>query len=376
MLLPPALSPVVAGEAVPRKVPHPATHPAGAVDGHCSAELGCALWDIVFGRFPRLSWVPPVQVGIYSHALAAADFSPAALRVEHPMLRRLAWRAGEAQVQPPYGECVSYDVARGIPQPHCAAAGSRLQLLSCAPGGGAPTPWLVEHLADGWELFYPLSGGYPQFLRTAENSLLSAEQFAEQCCILRAADGSLCQVRSATAGLLHVRVLTPHAYIISLFAPQQVGALGDDGLYACCGAPYRSFGLTGVPGSAMDLLVCTPGAESLCYHWRRHSEVLWSFRRGDAPQAPTLTLRKTVLRPGVWVEERSLTTPCGHEIAYSAVQYRCAPFGQVVEQRVRGRGAAAQCTRYFYGEQPTRADYGRLVRKQLPGGSCEWYCYE
>lgn len=375
MCLPPAFSHEPVGEFEPRKVAHSAKHPAGAADGHCAAEVGCALWDVIFGRFPRLSGVPAIKVGLFSHELAAVDLTPAALRVEHPMLRRLAWCAGEAQVQPPYGECVSYDVERGIPQPHCAAAGSRLQLLSCAPGGGAPSPWLVERLADGSELYYHLSGGYPQYLRTAERALLSAAAFAEQCRILRAADGCLSQVRSASAGLLQVRVLTPHAYIISLFTPQQVGALRDDGLYTCCGVPYRSFGLSGVPGAAMDLLVRSPHAEPLCYHWRRQGAE-WSFRRGDSPQAPTLTHRKIVLRPGVWREEDTLTAPGGRVLAASAVQYRRAPFGQVVELRERGCGAAAQCTRYFYGEQPGRANYGRLVRKQLPGGSCELYCYE
>lgn len=365
--VPPALHPAPAGDDLPPKVPHSATHPAGAGDGHCAAEVGCAVWDVLFGHFRHLRGVPPVTVGIFSHELAAADFSPAALRVGHPMLRHLEVQGRVARVQPPYGEPLSYELESGRLLPHCAAAGSRLQLLSCAPAGGAPTPMLVEQTAGGASLYYSLSGGYPLFLRTAEHALLSAEEFSAALQPVRGQGGSLRQLRSATAGLLHVRVLTPHAFLISLFAPQQVGSRGDDGLFSCCGAPYLTLGLSGVPGYAMDLILSSPTAPGTSYHWRRQGH-LWHFRRGEAAHSPTLTHRKSLLHPGVWLEEDTLADPAGRVLATSAVQYRRAPFGQVVEQRVQGSGSAAQCTRYFYGEQPGRADYGRLIRMLLPGG--------
>lgn len=372
---PPAQRHCPAGDALPPKVPHCATHPAAAEDGHCAAEVGCAVWNILCGRFPRHLGVPPVTLGLFSQELAAADFAPAALRVGHPMLRCLELQEEQVRVLPPYGETVCYAAEGGALLPHCAAAGSRLQLLSCAPAGGAPAPMWVEHLADGSTLYYAHGGGCPRFMRTAQQALLSSAEFTAAVEQVRTAEGCLRQVRSATAGLLQLRVLTPHAYIISLFAPQQVGAKGDDGLYTCCGAPYRSFGLSGVPGAAMDLILTAPGTPPTAYHWRRQGH-LWYFRHEGAAQAPTLTThRKSLLRPGVWLEEDTLTDATGHVLSSSAVQYRRAPFGQVVEQRVLRGSSGAQCTRYFYGEEPGRADYGRLVRMQLPGGRELIYTY-
>ncbi|MCI6982261.1 MAG: hypothetical protein MR894_08650, partial [Akkermansia muciniphila] len=100
---------------VPQKVATPASPCGCGSEGQGKAELGCARWSMAFGQFPMMAGMPSAQIGLYSASLAAADLTPAVLRVDHPMMRTLSVAGDTATVQPPFGEPVQYSIESGKP---------------------------------------------------------------------------------------------------------------------------------------------------------------------------------------------------------------------------------------------------------------------
>ncbi|MDD6812946.1 MAG: hypothetical protein PUD60_00920 [Akkermansia muciniphila] len=357
--------------AVPQKVATSASSCECAcsckAEGQGKAELGCARWSMVFGQFPMMAGMPSAQLGLFSTSLAAADLTPAVLRVDHPMMRTLTVAGDTATVQPPFGDPVQYSIESGNPLDVSASSSARVRVVDSV--------YLEEVFADGSSLLYPLEGGSPVRITTSEDVSFTAAEFAAVFEVLRDENGQIAQVYSASTGLLHVQTFGASAFMIYLYPLSQVGAKGESGFYTASGTPLKSVGISGVAGSELDVIEQPAEGTETRHRWLKNGDI-WSLAEGTDAFSVSQGQVNTPMSPTMWKESRSFTDSEGNVISAEEQQWRFAPFGQVLDKSVVGAGDEAQETSYLYGEIAGRNDYGRLRYIQLPNGGHIRYEYD
>ena len=346
-------------------------------EGSSTATCGCAVWDMAFGLFPNMADMPAATVGLFSDELAAKDFTPAALRIEHPILNTLSIEGDTATVTPQYGAVTRYSLATGKPLHDSAASEARVRTLDAdfAADTQNPPVYLEEVYSDYSAVIYPITGGAPVRIRTAADTVFSVAEIAAAYDIVRGEDGVIRQIYAASTGLLTVTTYGASAYMLSLYPLSQVGAKDESGLYTASGSPLKTVAISGVVGSVLNVIEDTADGVTTRYKWTKNGAI-WHFLRGTESAGVTQVHEQNVLSPTVWSETNSFTDAEGNVISAEQVQYRKAAFGQVVDSRTLGYGAEAQTTRYLYGEIAGHPHYGRVIRVQNHNGSYTRYEYD
>lgn len=128
---------------------------------------------MTFGLFPNMADMPAATVGLFSDELAAKDFTPAALRIEHPILNTLSIEGDTATVTPQYGAVTRYSLATGKPLHDSAASEARVRTLDAdfAADTQNPPVYLEEVYSDYSAVIYPITGGAPVRIRTAADTV-------------------------------------------------------------------------------------------------------------------------------------------------------------------------------------------------------------
>ncbi|MCQ2393356.1 MAG: hypothetical protein MJ249_03630 [Kiritimatiellae bacterium] len=125
-------------------------------DGKCgccregtTAENGCVMFSQSFGSTPGHGGLPTGRVVVRVSRLCDSLYTPAALRYDHPMMRRMVYRRNlDAVVVDGLGEAVEY--RQGFPSGVSSGSGGQL----FRDGNGS----FVEELPDGLRVVYDESG--------------------------------------------------------------------------------------------------------------------------------------------------------------------------------------------------------------------------
>ena len=363
--------------AVPPKVAH-APNPCGcSSEGSGSASCSCASWDMAFGQFPMMAGMPSASVGFFSDKLAAADLSPANLRVNHPMLNELIVEGEKVTVKPQFGETVRYSLTTGKPLDNAALSTGRVRKLDAdfAANTENEAAYIEEAFSDGSSLIYPIAGGTPVRMVTSEDVAFSADEFHTTYEVIRDDSGVIRQIYAASTGVLTVTSYGSSAFMLNLYPLSQVGSKGENGYYALSGSSVKSVAISGVEDSVLNIIESTPDGMPTRYRWNKNGNV-WTFTKGDESVNEQQTRTEDALSPAAWTGDNTYTDADGNTIAAEHTQYRHTNFGQVIDKTISGSGDEAQVTQYIYGEIAGRNDYGRVIRVLHPNGSHTRYEYD
>ena len=363
--------------AVPPKVPHTANPCGCASEGAGSASSGCATWDMSFGQFPMMAGMPSASVGFFSDKLAAADLSPANLRVNHPMFNELTVEGEVVTVKPQFGETVRYSLTTGKPLDNAALSTGRVRKLDAdfAANTENEVAYIEEAFSDGSSLIYPIVGGTPVRMVTSEDVAFSADEFHTAYEVIRDDSGVIRQIYAASTGVLTVTSYGSSAFMLNLYPLSQVGSKGENGYYALSGSSVKSVAISGVADSVLNIIESTPDGMPTRYRWNKNGNV-WTFTKGDESVNEQQTRTEDALSPAAWTGDNTYTDADGNTIAAEHTQYRHTNFGQVIDKTISGSGDEAQVTQYIYGEIAGRNDYGRVIRVLHPNGSHTRYEYD
>lgn len=363
--------------SVPPKVAH-APNPCGcSAEGGCSASCSCASWDMAFGQFPMMAGMPSASVGFFSDKLAAADLSPANLRVNHPMFNELTVEGEVVTVKPQFGETVRYSLTTGMPLDNAALSTGRVRKLDTnfAANTENEATYIEEAFSDGSSLIYPIVGGTPVRMVTSEDVAFSADEFHTAYEVIRDDSGVIRQIYAASTGVLTVTSYGSSAFMLNLYPLSQVGSKGENGYYALSGSSVKSVAISGVADSVLNIIESTPDGMPTRYRWNKNGNV-WTFTKGDESVNEQQTRTEDALSPAAWTGDNTYTDADGNTIAAEHTQYRHTNFGQVIDKTISGSGDEAQVTQYIYGEIAGRNDYGRVIRVLHPNGSHTRYEYD
>ena len=363
--------------SVPPKVAH-APNPCGcSAEGGCSASCSCASWDMAFGQFPMMAGMPSASVGFFSDKLAAADLSPANLRVNHPMFNELTVEGEVVTVKPQFGETVRYSLTTGMPLDNAALSTGRVRKLDTnfAANTENEATYIEEAFSDGSSLIYPIVGGTPVRMVTSEDVAFSADEFHTAYEVIRDDSGVIRQIYAASTGVLTVTSYGSSAFMLNLYPLSQVGSKGENGYYALSGSSVKSVAISGVADSVLNIIESTPDGMPTRYRWNKNGNV-WTFTKGDESVNEQQTRTEDALSPAAWTGDNTYTDADGNTIAAEHTQYRHTNFGQVIDKTISGSGDKAQVTQYIYGEIAGRNDYGRVIRVLHPNGSHTRYEYD
>ncbi|MEE1266733.1 MAG: hypothetical protein UHH87_10645, partial [Akkermansia sp.] len=363
--------------AVPPKVPHTADPCGCASEGAGSASSGCATWDMSFGQFPMMAGMPSASVGFFSDKLAAADLSPANLRVNHPMFNELTISGEEVTVKLQFGETVRYSLTTGKPLDNAALSTGRVRKLDAdfAANTENEATYIEEAFSDGSSLIYPIVGGTPVRMVTSEDVAFSADEFNAAYEVIRDDAGVIRQIYAASTGVLTVTSYGSSAFMLNIYPLSQVGSKGENGYYALSGSSVKSVAISGVADSVLNIIESTPDGMPTRYRWNKNGNA-WTFTKGDESVNEQQTRTEDALSPAAWTGDNTYTDADGNTIAAEHTQYRHTNFGQVVDKTISGSGDEAQITQYIYGEIAGRNDYGRVIRVLHPNGSHTRYEYD
>lgn len=163
-------------------------------------DAGCVSFRQAFGRTPLLAGMPVGALAIEEEVFDEALFTPAALRYDHPMMRRLDPET--RLVTTPMGWTIAYG-ADGFPIDTDVALDSRLEEVASET---------QEVFADRSRVAYDAAGKVsalisPRGVRVPVDELgISVE---------RDAAGNIARVESVADGTLEVAVTSPTAYTVS-----------------------------------------------------------------------------------------------------------------------------------------------------------------
>ena len=244
---------------------------------------GCVSFSQRFGTTPAVSAAPWGLLLIEEERPNAALATPAVLRYDHPMERRLVGTAaGEAIVTPPVGHPVFY--RNGRPADASVTLDSRLLDVP-----GAPVPTVREVFRDRSEVVY--TNGVPASLVTADGVPVAVADLGIE--VVRGADGAIRQLWAASDGLLDVIPAAAGRFMIAWYPPAAVGAPDPaTGLRTPVGSAAKTFSCgtppDGTTGRAFSLVETRPPDLAFASRWDWSDAAQdWTLTRGDAETTVT-----------------------------------------------------------------------------------------
>ena len=209
-------------------------------DGGSDSKNNCVSFSQRFGTTPDVSAAPWGRLCIEVERPDSALATPAVLRYDHPLERRLTGTArGFAKVVPPLGHVVTY--FDGAPRAASVTLDSRLVDV---PDAAEPT--VREVFSDRSEIVYV--NGIPAELVTADGVHVPVSELGIE--VIRDEDGAIRQIRSTSDGLLDVVPSGQSRFRVNWYAPSAVGGKSPStGLYATQGSPAKYFDM-GTPQGA------------------------------------------------------------------------------------------------------------------------------
>ena len=161
-------------------------------------ENACVSFAQAFGRTPLIAGMPVGRLAIEEKNLSDALFTPAVLRYDHPMMRRLD--PGTRSVTDPMGNLIAYG-EDGLPKGLSVARDSRLEAF--------PDGTFRERFADRSAVDYDAEGAVTALISTAGVRIPVDELGIT---VSRDQNGDISGIASEADGSLQVVVDSPTAY--------------------------------------------------------------------------------------------------------------------------------------------------------------------
>ena len=244
---------------------------------------GCVSFSQRFGTTPAASAAPWGVLLIEEERPNPALATPAVLRYDHPMERRLAGTAtGTAVVTPPVGHSVFY--RGGRPADASVTLDSRLLDVP-----GAPVPTVREVFRDRSEVVY--TNGVPAALVTPDGVPIAVADLGIS--VVRDASGAIRQLWADSDGLLDVLPDGAGRFTIAWYPPSAVGAPDPaTGLRTPVGSAAKTFSCgtppDGTTGRAFSLVETRPPDLAFASRWDWSDAAQdWTLTRGEAETTVT-----------------------------------------------------------------------------------------
>ena len=244
---------------------------------------GCVSFAQRFGTTPAASAAPWGVLLIEEERPNPALATPAVLRYDHPMERRLAGTAtGTAVVTPPVGHPVFY--RGGRPADASVTLDSRLLDVP-----GAPVPTVREVFRDRSEVVY--TNGVPAALVTPDGVPIAVADLGIS--VVRDASGAIRQLWADSDGLLDVLPDGAGRFTIAWYPPAAVGAPDPaTGLRTPVGSAAKTFSCgtppDGTTGRAFSLVETRPPDLAFASRWDWSDAAQdWTLTRGEAETTVT-----------------------------------------------------------------------------------------
>lgn len=266
-------------------------------------DAGCVSFRQAFGRTPLLAGMPVGALAIEEEVFDEALFTPAALRYDHPMMRRLDPET--RLVTTPMGWTIAYG-ADGFPIDTDVALDSRLEEVAGET---------QEVFADRSRVAYDAAGKVsalisPRGVRVPVDELgISVE---------RDAAGNIARVESVADGTLEVAVTSPTAYTVSWTNAE--------------GGGEKSFAFA---KEGEDTLLLMDGPFPVRWRWVPEARD-FAMTLGEGDEAATTA--RTVAYAGETVRVAKQTSRAG-VVAAAETQFIDAKNGNAVVGRSVGVGA-------------------------------------
>ena len=269
-------------------------------------ENACVSFTQRFGTTPRASSAPWGVLAIEEEDPTPRLATPAVLRYDHPMMRRLSGGAsGTAVVWPPMGHPITYE--NGAPSQNSVTHDSRLVEVA-----GAPVPTVREVFPDRSEVVY--TNGVPSAIVTSDGVRVEVAELGIE--VIKDSGGSIRQIWSETDGLFDVTVPSVGRFRVNWYAPAAVGPKNASGDYAHSGSPlkYFDFGTPsgGTAGQSFSLVEHRSADMEFPTRWDWDATVQdWTMVRGTGNEAVTYSRGLMDNGDGTWTVTTSTSSAQG-----------------------------------------------------------------
>ncbi|MBQ3748883.1 MAG: RHS repeat-associated core domain-containing protein [Kiritimatiellae bacterium] len=269
-------------------------------------ENACVSFTQRFGTTPRASSAPWGVLAIEEEDPTPRLATPAVLRYDHPMMRRIRGHVeGTAVVMPPMGHPITYE--NGAPSQNSVTHDSRLVDVA-----GAPVPTVREVFPDRSEVVY--TNGVPSAIVTSDGVRVEVADLGIE--VIKDSGGSIRQIWSETDGLLDVTVPSVGRFRVNWYAPAAVGPKNASGDYAHSGSPlkYFDFGTPfgGTAGQSFSLVEHRSSDMEFPTRWDWDATVQdWTMVRGTGNEAVTYSRGLMDNGDGTWTVTTSTSSAQG-----------------------------------------------------------------
>ena len=268
-------------------------------------ENACVSFTQRFGTTPRASSAPWGVLAIEEEDPTPRLATPAVLRYDHPMMRRIRGHVeGTAVVMPPMGHPITYE--NGAPSQNSVTHDSRLVEVA-----GAPVPTVREVFPDRSEVVY--TNGVPSAIVTSDGVRVEVADLGIE--VIRDSGGSIRQIWSETDGLLVVAAYGGR-FRVNWYAPSAVGPKNAAGDYTHTGSPlkYFDFGTPsgGTTGQSFSLVEHRSADMEFPTRWDWDATVQdWTMVRGTGNEAVTYSRGLMDNGDGTWTVTTSTSSAQG-----------------------------------------------------------------
>ena len=268
-------------------------------------ENACVSFTQRFGTTPRASSAPWGVLAIEEEDPTPRLATPAVLRYDHPMMRRIRGHVeGTAVVMPPMGHPITYE--NGAPSQNSVTHDSRLVEVA-----GAPVPTVREVFPDRSEVVY--TNGVPSAIVTSDGVRVEVADLGIE--VIRDSGGSISQIWSETDGLLVVAAYGGR-FRVNWYAPSAVGPKNAAGDYTHTGSPlkYFDFGTPsgGTTGQSFSLVEHRSADMEFPTRWDWDATVQdWTMVRGTGNEVVTYSRGLMDNGDGTWTVTTSTSSAQG-----------------------------------------------------------------
>ena len=268
-------------------------------------ENACVSFTQRFGTTPRASSAPWGVLAIEEEDPTPRLATPAVLRYDHPMMRRIRGHVeGTAVVMPPMGHPITYE--NGAPSQNSVTHDSRLVEVA-----GAPVPTVREVFPDRSEVVY--TNGVPSAIVTSDGVRVEVADLGIE--VIKDSGGSIRQIWSETDGLLVVAAYGGR-FRVNWYAPSAVGPKNAAGDYTHTGSPlkYFDFGTPsgGTTGQSFSLVEHRSADMEFPTRWDWDATVQdWTMVRGTGNETVTYSRGLMDNGDGTWTVTTSTSSAQG-----------------------------------------------------------------
>lgn len=378
----------------------------------------CVAYQFTFGHSANDPLIPNGSVSVYALRPSVNLFSPINLYFNHPLFMQImkAEKDGDTfklQLQGENREAEVYvfkpGESIGYPGEDFRNKLSKTVVMLNAdkqPTAENPVYYRLQN-KDGSSALYSASTRKVIYFETSTKRQVTASSKDVQLDIIYGNDGSIRQINSGIDGLADVVVTVVEkgyilGYEIRLYAPDQVGAKNDEGIYTFTGSPYTTYKIFNPnhptvsydtyinPDTGEEIVtekvsppICTTaiftknvnGTDYITTYVYNDVVDDWTMNSSDL---------KTVTREKSWNSSKSEYTELmqvkngtGVVVYQETTKNIKFPFGSMIEEKTIGTGDNAPKTWYTYHTDSSQnGSYGKLASERHSSGMWKKYFYD